>query len=101
MRDDLQLPSAKEAIALELLRTIRELYGLEMVKASEGKLSRAAIYVLLDRLEQKGFVKSRPEKEPNTPGMPRRLYSITGAGSRALAARRAAEAALLGEGQLA
>jgi PadR family transcriptional regulator len=101
MTDDLILPSGKEAVALELLRNSRELYGLEMVKMSEGKLSRAAIYVLLDRLEQKGFVKSRPEKDPNTPGMPRRLYSITGAGARSLSARRAAEAVLLGVGQIA
>jgi PadR family transcriptional regulator PadR len=88
------LPSTKEAVALELLRSGAAMYGLEMVKASHGQLGRGTIYVLLARLEDKGFVVSTAEPVPGMPGMPRRIYRITGAGHRALAARRAAHSIL-------
>ena len=84
------LPSAKEALALELLSSSAEMYGLEMVKASQGALKRGTVYVMLDRLEDKGFVISRSEQRPGVAGMPRRLYRITGLGQRALRARRSA-----------
>jgi DNA-binding PadR family transcriptional regulator len=87
------LPSPKEAIALDLLRSGREMYGLEMVKEAGGELVRGTVYVLLDRLEDKGLVSSRARPE-GLAGMPRRKYRITGVGRRALAAREAALAAL-------
>ena len=89
-------PIPKETIALELLSGGRELYGLEMVKASNGALGRGTIYVLLDRMEDKGFVASKAEKQDGAPGMPRRLYRITGLGQRSLAAKYAAEMTLVG-----
>lgn len=90
-----RLPSGKELIVLELLAAQRELYGLEMVKASQG-LSRGTVYVLLGRMEERGFVTSRQEKQETQAGMPRRLYAITGLGQRALGASRQAAAAMFG-----
>ena len=70
------------------------MYGLEMVRAS-SKLKRGTIYVLLDRMEDKGLVKSWKEaKRANVAGMPRRLYKITGLGQRALHAWQTAEATM-------
>lgn len=77
---------------LDLLRAGRELYGLEMVKASK-RLKRGTVYVTLDRMGDKGLVESRQQDADGLPGMPRRLYKITGYGARALNAHEAAEAA--------
>ncbi len=85
--------SKKEYLILNLLRNGRECYGLEMVKKSDGGLKRGTVYVTLNRMAEKGYVKSRQEKDPKDPGMPRRLYSIAGEGYRALRAEDAAAAA--------
>ena len=90
-----RLPSGKELIVLELLSCKREMYGLEMVKAS-SRLARGTVYVLLNRMEDKGYVTSRQVKEENASGMPRRVFAITGLGQRALAATRKAHAAIAG-----
>lgn len=76
---------------LGLLRS-REMYGLEMVKEST-KLKRGTIYVTLDRMTDKGFVKSRlAERASHESGLPRRIYGITALGQRTLAANEAAAA---------
>jgi PadR family transcriptional regulator, regulatory protein PadR len=80
-----RLPSGKELIVLEMLAVKREMYGLEMVKAS-NRLARGTVYVLLSRMEDKGYVTSRQVKEENLSGMPKRVYSITGLGQRMQAA---------------
>lgn len=90
MEQEFRLPSGKEIVVLELLAAKREMYGLEMVKATD-QLRRGTVYVLLDRMEDKGLIKSHAVKEEGTPGMPRRLYRITGLGQRALAAWRQAQ----------
>lgn len=75
--------SAKEALLLELLLATpaSEKYGLQMVADSKGQLSRGTIYVTLSRMEDKGYVASRPEEaEHPTSGIPRRLYRVTGYG---------------------
>ena len=60
-----------------------EMYGLEMVARSGGRLSRGSVYVLLDRLEERGLVSSRvEERTPGTSGIARRLYRPTGYGRR-------------------
>ena len=82
-----RLPSGKELLVLELLSGKPAMYGLEMVRASNG-LARGTFYVLLSRMEDKGYVSSRQEKQETQSGMPRRLYSITGVGQRALHAAR-------------
>ena len=70
--------SRKEFKILELLIAKGEMFGLEMVEASEGELPRGTIYVTLQRMGDKGYVESR--EEPRTMpeiGIPRRKYLIT------------------------
>ena len=62
---------------MDLLRG-RERYGLELVDASDGALKRGSVYVILARMEEKGFVESRQEdRTPGASGLPRRLYRAT------------------------
>jgi DNA-binding PadR family transcriptional regulator len=76
---DPRLPSMSrtEWLVMELLRG-RERYGLELVDASGGALKRGSVYVILARMEEKGFVESRQEERaPGASGLPRRLYRAT------------------------
>jgi DNA-binding PadR family transcriptional regulator len=62
---------------MELLRGA-ERYGLELVDASAGTLKRGSVYVILARMEEKGFIESRQEdRGPHVSGLPRRLYRAT------------------------
>lgn len=81
------LVRGKELLILELLTYRDKLFGLEMVEASQGGLKRGTIYVTLQRLEEKGLIKSATEERtfPEI-GIPRRFYSITGYGIRVLKA---------------
>jgi PadR family transcriptional regulator, regulatory protein PadR len=73
--------SAKEALILDLLGRSKEMYGLELVAASDGGLKRGTVYVTLGRMEQKGLISSRLEDEPpSSGGLPRRLYVATAYG---------------------
>jgi PadR family transcriptional regulator PadR len=91
---DMPSLSRKEALILEMLIDSKgELFGLEMVEASNGALKRGTIYVTLQRMIEKGFVESRPEPRPAPEvGIARRLYKITGLGERALDANQLAHA---------
>ena len=74
-----RLPSMSltESLVMELLGR-RERYGLELVDASAGALKRGSVYVILARMEEKGFVDSRQEdRDPRSSGPPRRLYRAT------------------------
>lgn len=73
--------SYKEFLILEMLIARGEMFGLEMVEDSEGKLKRGTIYVLLQRMGKKGYVESReePRSSPEI-GIPRRQYRVTGLG---------------------
>jgi DNA-binding PadR family transcriptional regulator len=83
--------SSKEALILGLLSRSKEMYGLELVAASDGGLKRGTIYVTLGRMEKKGYVVSRLEDEtPSNGGLPRRLYTATSHGRQVLAALTAA-----------
>jgi DNA-binding PadR family transcriptional regulator len=53
--------SRTESLVMELLRG-RERYGLELVERSNGALKRGSVYVILARMEEKGFVESRQEE---------------------------------------
>ena len=65
--------SRTESLVMELLRG-RERYGLELVDASDGALKRGSVYVILARMEEKGFVESRQDECPSgASGPPRRL----------------------------
>jgi PadR family transcriptional regulator PadR len=73
--------SAKEALILDLLVRSKQMYGLELVAASDGGLKRGTVYVTLGRMEQKGLISSRVEDEPPpSGGLPRRLYVATAYG---------------------
>ena len=76
---------AKQALILELLTGTREMYGLELVAASRGRLKRGTVYVTLGRMEEKGLIASRLEDAPpDAGGLPRRIYQATALGRRLL-----------------
>jgi DNA-binding PadR family transcriptional regulator len=69
--------SSTESLLLDMLEH-RERFGLELVDASGGTIKRGSVYVLLSRMEAKGFVESRQEeRQPGAIGLPRRLYRAT------------------------
>jgi DNA-binding PadR family transcriptional regulator len=74
-QNELPRLSRKEFAILDLLVPIGEMYGLEMVKASDGNLKRGSIYVILSRMAEKGYVESRevPREYPEI-GIPRRKF---------------------------
>ena len=77
----------KEALILDLLVRGKELYGLELVAASKGRLKRGTVYVTLGRMEEKGYIASRLEDAPpSAGGLPRRIYEPTAFGRRVLRA---------------
>ena len=79
--------SAKETLILDLLARDGELYGLQLVAASKGRLKRGTVYVTLGRMEDKGYVRSRAEDAPDgAGGLPRRVYEATPFGLRVLTA---------------
>lgn len=84
--------SDTERLIIELLTSHEELFGLQMVELSEGRLKRGTVYVTLGRMHEKGYLESRQEPlPPGAIGLPRRLYRPTGFALRALAAWQAAE----------
>jgi len=79
--------SPKETLILELLVRRPELYGLQLVAASRGRLKRGTVYVTLGRMEEKGYVTSNLEEPPaEAGGLPRRVYRPTALGRRVLTA---------------
>jgi DNA-binding PadR family transcriptional regulator len=74
--------SRTESLVMDLLRGA-ERYGLELVDASAGALKRGSVYVILARMEEKGFIESRQEdRGPSASGLPRRLYRATPYGAK-------------------
>ncbi len=75
--------SRKELLILELLIGGDELYGLQLVAASRGRLKKGTVYVTLGRMEEKGYVSARlDDPPPGAGGLPRRLYAPTALGRR-------------------
>jgi PadR family transcriptional regulator, regulatory protein PadR len=75
----------KERLILELLIAAGPLFGLELVKRSDGALKRGTVYATLARMEQKGYVTSEQEElQPGAIGLPRRRYRPTRLGERVL-----------------
>ncbi len=78
--------SPKELSVLELLRE-GDLYGLQLVAVSSGRLKRGTVYVTLGRMEEKGYITSTLEAAPSgVGGLPRRIYAATPLGRRMFAA---------------
>ena len=75
--------SQKEAIILDLLSHNGEMYGLEMVSATD-QLARGTVYVTLARMAEKGYVQSWLDTAPAPPGPARRIYRVTGYGLKVL-----------------
>lgn len=83
--------SNKEFIILEMLVNKDEMYGLEMVSASEGELKRGTIYVTLQRMIDKDFVESKNEtRNESETGIIRRKYQITVFGEKVFRAQELA-----------
>jgi len=83
---DIPRLSETEFVIMSLLVSTRgDMYGLQLVEKSNGKLKRGTIYVTLGRLEDKGYISSRREADDpsaESPRSPRRLYKPTGLGER-------------------
>ena len=76
---DLPRFSATERLIVELLAAQEEMFGLQMVELSDGRLKRGTVYVTLGRMQEKGYLESRQEPLPEGAiGLPRRLYRPTG-----------------------
>lgn len=87
---DIPKLSSTERVILELLAG-EEMFGLQLVEQSGGALKRGTVYVTLGRMQDKGYVESRTEKQPaGAIGLPRRLYRPTAYGLRVLEAWEAA-----------
>ena len=57
----------------------------ELARRTERDVARGAVHVTLDRLEQKGFLRSTTGAAgPERGGRPRRVFTVTAAGVRAL-----------------
>jgi DNA-binding PadR family transcriptional regulator len=81
------------AVVLSLLAVRGESYGLDLVRASDGRLSRGTIYVTLTALEEQQLVTSRQEDVTDPAiGIPRRLYRLTPRGRAELTAQPAPSA---------
>ena len=81
------LPSLprKERLILDLLIAEGPLYGLQLVKLSQGALKRGTVYATLARMEAKGYVESEQESlPPGAIGLPRRIFRPTALGTRVL-----------------
>ncbi len=62
-----------------------ELFGLQVVERSGGRIKRGTVYVTLARMQDKGYLESRTEPlAPGGIGLPRRLYRPTPFGLRVL-----------------
>jgi PadR family transcriptional regulator PadR len=88
--DAAPLGAFEEHVLLAVIRSGDEAYGMHVRRELEAVTGRnvtiGSVYVTLDRLEAKGLVTSeRTPDEPNS----RRVFAVTAAGARALAATRA------------
>ena len=73
----------KERLILDLLVSAGPLYGLQLVKLSDGTLKRGTVYATLARMEAKGYLESEQESLPTGAiGLPRRIYRPTTLGKR-------------------
>jgi DNA-binding PadR family transcriptional regulator len=79
----------EQLVLLALLRVGEGAYGMairrEIQARAQREVSIGAVYATLDRLEEKGLVKSRIG-EPTDPrgGRAKKCFTMTGAGARAL-----------------
>ena len=84
-------PTPAEMVVMKILQGKGQgAYGLEIVAASKNAVKRGSVYVLLGRLEEKGFVRILKTKAPTGyDGPPRPQYQLTAEGVRVMAAAEA------------
>ena len=80
----------EEQILVAVLRTQGEAYGMNVRREIEHvtgrELAIGAVYATLDRLEQKSLVRFTVARaQPGQSGRPRKCFTATAAGARALA----------------
>lgn len=80
---------------LAILRCGDQAYGLtirrEIESQTERPVSRGALYITLERLEKKGYLRSRlDDPSPQRSGRPRRYYELEPFALQALGAQRKA-----------
>lgn len=81
--------STTQLLILELLQRLGDLYGLQLVAESDGRLKRGTVYVTLSRMADKGWIVARRDgAEGEHSGLPRPRYRITAKGKHALAAQQ-------------
>ena len=91
-----------EGLILQMLLVRGEMYGLQLVNESDGLLKRGTVYVTLQRMEDKNFIKSRrPRRPPAQKGLARPLYRATCEGKRTLQRWESAAAKWRAQGGLA
>ena len=78
----------KELEILQLLASNPAgLYGLQLVKLSEGRVKRGSVYVYLSRLKGDNLVSAKTSPAPEGyGGLARPMYKITGHGQRVIEA---------------
>lgn len=87
------LGSFEELVLLALLHQGSQAYSVtirrELEERSGSQVSMGAVYATLDRLEDKGLIRSRArETAPARRGRPRRYYDLSPQGAAALAQTR-------------
>jgi DNA-binding PadR family transcriptional regulator len=85
----IHLGDLEQIVLLAVLRLGDQAYAvpvLEEIRAQGGRqIARGALYTALDRLESKGYLRSRlGEPLPERGGRPRRYFTVTPAAIRAL-----------------
>lgn len=80
-------PTLAEVDVMRVLQDApKGLYGLQIVADSNGRISKGSVYVLLDRLERKGFIDvKRTDVKGAYPGLQRPHYKLNAEGRRVLA----------------
>jgi DNA-binding PadR family transcriptional regulator len=79
----------EQLVLLALLRLGDDAYGMAVRRELESRAARdvsiGAVYATLDRLESKGLVRAKfTEASADRGGRPKKCFTITGAGARAL-----------------
>ena len=83
-------PTPSEMVVMQILQSRpRGAYGLQIVGDSDDLVKRGSVYVLLGRLEEKGYVSVSRQRRVGHPAPVRPTYQLTGAGARVLAAAEA------------
>ena len=83
------LGELEQLVLLAVIQVEGEAYAAsvrdELSQRTKRDVARGAVHVTLDRLEQKGFLTSKAgEESADRGGRPRRVFTLTAAGTRAL-----------------